>query len=267
MAIRVILSVSSDIGKALAKSWLNEGHTVIGTYRDAGQSEELKELGVQALHCDLTNRSSIRAAVAQINERCQGDNWETLVLASGTQNPIGSFRNLDFDDWRLSMEVNFIGQVEFMHGALKTGKADASVIYFAGGGTNGTVDLYSAYTIAKIASIKLCELLDSEEPEMKFCILGPGWVRTKIHNETLQAGELAGPNFQKTKEMLRSGTFVEMSHVVSCVDWLISAPREAVGGRNFSAAHDSFASAEFVEWLTLDTNRFKLRRFDNRGPA
>lgn len=267
MAIRVILSVSSDIGKALATSWLAEGHTVIGTYRDTEQLKELTELGIEALHCDLTSRSSIGAATAQINELCHGGNWETLILASGTQNPIGSFRNLDFDAWRLSVEVNFIGQVEFMHGALKTGKKDANVIYFAGGGTNGAVDLYSAYTISKIASIKLCELLDSEEPEMKFCILGPGWVRTKIHNETLEAGELAGPNFQKTKEMLKSGTFVEMSHVVSCVDWLIAAPREAVGGRNFSAAHDPFASADFVEWLTLDSNRFKLRRFDNRGPA
>jgi NAD(P)-dependent dehydrogenase (short-subunit alcohol dehydrogenase family) len=267
MSIRVILSVSSDIGKALAISWLAEGHTVIGTFRDPVQSEELSELGVEVVHCDLTRRSSIKSALAQINELCKGGNWETLVLAAGTQGPIGSFRQLNFDDWRLSMEVNFVGQVEFMHGVLKTGKKDANVIYFAGGGTNGTVDLYSAYTIAKIASIKLCELLDSEEPEMKFCILGPGWVRTKIHNETLEAGPLAGPNFQKTREMLRSGTFVEMSHVVWCVDWLIAAPKRAVGGRNFSAAHDPFASGNFVEWLALDSNRFKLRRFDNRGPA
>ena len=37
----------------------------------------------------------------------------------------------------------------------------------------------------------MCELLDAEVPDVKFVILGPGWVRTKIHDAVLQAGKIA----------------------------------------------------------------------------
>ena len=50
--------------------------------------------------------------------------------------------------------------------------------------------------------------------------------------------------------------------VVECCDWLIHAPREIVGGRNFSAVHDPWNSKE-IEKVSKDQNNFKLRRYGN----
>jgi NAD(P)-dependent dehydrogenase (short-subunit alcohol dehydrogenase family) len=62
-----------------------------------------------------------------------------------------------------------------------------SVVFFSGAGTNGPAPSYSAYCASKILLIKMCELLDSETPDASFFIIGPGMVRTKIHEQTLRS--------------------------------------------------------------------------------
>lgn len=260
--MRIILSISSDIGTALAIDWLEAGHKVSGTYRTWSPScDRLEKLGATLVHCDFANRDSILQASATLLT----SEWEVLVLAAGDQNPIGMFAKLDFDDWERSLEVNFTGMLRFLQRSLKS-KAHQnvrSVILFAGGGTNSATQRYSSYTISKIASIKMCELLDYEIDDTKFTILGPGWVHTKIHQATLENHAAAGNNFEKTKEMLENGQMNPMGNVIEFCNWVISQPKNIVGGRNFSVVHDDWRSEILKNDLDKDTNLFKLRRFGN----
>ena len=50
----------------------------------------------------------------------------------------------------------------------------------------------------------MVELLDAEIIDTTFSILGPGWVKTKIHDSTLKAGNAAGKNYEKTIQMLEN---------------------------------------------------------------
>ena len=72
----------------------------------------------------------------------------------------------------------------------------ANINFMAGGGTNSAFKFYSAYCISKIALIKMCELIDAEDPKIKIQILGPGFVKTKTHLETIKAGNRAGNNYK-----------------------------------------------------------------------
>jgi len=78
-----------------------------------------------------------------------------------------------------------------------------TVCFLAGGGTNNDFPNYSAYCVAKILLIKLMGLLQSEEPSSKFVIIRPGYVNTPIHDETISAGNTAGKNHERTKQLLR----------------------------------------------------------------
>lgn len=139
-----------------------------------------------------------------------------------------------------------------------------SVLLFAGGGTNNATVNYSAYTISKIASIKMCELLDAEIADTRFVIVGPGWVKTKIHQATLAAGEkLAGANYQKTIFKMASNECTPMDEVMDCCEWLFNSPRELVSGRNFSTVFDKWGSPELQIALAKDLNMYKLRRYGN----
>ena len=262
---RHILSISSDIGISLARAWLAEGCEVSGTYRTMSpQVEELQALGARVAHCDLADRTSVDSAMATLTDL---GSWDVLVVAPGAQEPVCAFEKVDIDAWSESIDVNFTAQLRAVHRLLPFRRTDSAlgpvVLLFAGGGTNNATLNYSAYTIAKIASIKMCELLDAEVPDTRFTILGPGWVKTKIHEATLKAPEMAGANYQRTVDMLNSGNCVPMEKVVEGCNWLVNAPRDVIGGRNFSLVHDQWGTEALNEMLRADGNMYKLRRAGN----
>ena len=191
-----------------------------------------------------------------------------MILCPGTQEPVGAFEKVDFAQWAKSIEVNFTSQLQFVHELLparnKSGNHPPVVLFFAGGGTNNATLNYSAYTISKIALIKMCELLDAEIPDTNFVILGPGWVKTKIHQATLDAGaKKAGTNYQKTIDKLAGNECTPMETVLDCCDWIVKADRKVVSGRNFSVVFDKWGQEPLVNKLIEDTNMYKLRRHGN----
>jgi NAD(P)-dependent dehydrogenase (short-subunit alcohol dehydrogenase family) len=117
--------------------------------------------------------------------------------------------------------------------------------------------------VSKIALTKMTELLDAEIPDTRFVIVGPGWVKTKIHTETLNAGTRAGANYHTTLQRLAHDEFVDMQRVVACCNWVVDAPHAVVGGRNFSVEHDAWGQPALHEALKRDSNLYKLRRSGN----
>jgi len=262
----VIISISSGIGHALGKRWRGRGMEVCGTYRrPSSLVDDLKDAGVKTVCCDMADASSVRKACFFLRRMCFS--WDYLVLCPGMLGPVGAFQEVDFAQWQKSLEVNFTRQIQFVHALLpsrnKSGRHPPVVLFFAGGGTNNATVNYAAYTVSKIALIKMCELLDAEVPDTNFVILGPGWVKTKIHQATLDAGLKAGANYQKTMEKLAGEECTPMEKVLDCCDWLIEADRKAVSGRNFSVVFDKWGSSALVKKLLKDPNMYKLRRHGN----
>ncbi len=262
----IIISISSDIGHALALRWQKKGFNVYGTYRTtSAQVDELNALGIKTVHCDLTNSASIKEACSFLSKTCL--HWDYLVICPGLQDPVDSFADCDFLKWEQSINVNFIKQMQIIHQLLPFRSKAASkppvVLLFAGGGTNNATVNYSAYTVSKIALIKMCELLDAEIPDTSFTIIGPGWVKTKIHESTLKAGAKAKSNYQKTLEKLGTNECTPMEKVLDCCDWIINEEHKVIGGRNFSVVFDQWSTSQLKTSLLEDPNMYKLRRHGN----
>ncbi len=263
----IVVSATSGIGEELCKSWAKKGWQVYGTYRSHSSTVEVleREYGIPLVPCDLASVSSIQNACNQLKEMCT--EWDVLVLAAGTLDPIGPFETVDFDAWEESIRVNFTQQLRILHSLLPTrnkSSLKSSVLFFAGGGTNNVAINYSSYAISKVALIKMCEFLDAEIPDIHFSIVGPGWVKTKIHESTLKAGrERAGINFDKTKDRLEGTDWVPMDRVIECCTWIVTTASHGVKGRNFSVAHDHFGSQELEKALEADPDMYKLRRNKN----
>jgi NAD(P)-dependent dehydrogenase (short-subunit alcohol dehydrogenase family) len=263
---RILISASSDIGRALAEDWLGSGCEVHGTFRTRGAGiDELERAGARLTHCDLASAGSIAAACDELR-RAAAD-WDVLVLAAGSLDPVGPFAECDFAAWSASLTANFIAQMHVLHELLPARRRGSGLsplaLFFAGGGANNATVNYSAYTLAKIALTKAVELLDAELPDCRFAILGPGWVKTKIHEATLQAGERAGANYRRTLDKLARDECVPMELVVECCNWLVGAERHVIGGRNFSAVYDAWGDPRLDEMLRGDRDMYKLRRAGN----
>jgi NAD(P)-dependent dehydrogenase (short-subunit alcohol dehydrogenase family) len=262
----IIIATSSDIGTAMSKRWAARGWNIFGTYRTKSQTvNELRRHGIKLVYCDLSDQTSINEACSKLRTFCP--QWDILVLCPGTQDPVGPFVECSFLDWEESLKVNFTSQMHMIHEFLPSRRINSAIwpciLLFAGGGTNSAPINYSAYIVSKIALIKMCELLDAEISDTRFVIVGPGWVKTKIHNSTLSAGMRAGPNYQRTIDKLASNECTHMDQVLDCCDWLIDAPRELISGRNFSSVFDKWGTRELEKRLTQEPDMYKLRRYGN----
>lgn len=260
----MIVATSSGIGGALARRWLARGWSVTGTWRSASPTvDALRAAGAQLVRCDLARAESVDQAALELRERAGP--WDVLVLASGQLDPIGLFPELDIDSWERSLRVNLIGPLRLLRALLPARRLEGSpaVLCFAGGGTNGPVPRFSAYTLSKIALIKMTELLAAEVPDTRFSIVGPGWVDTPIHQQTLAAGARAGSALSATRDHLARSDFTPMEDVVACCEWVLDRPASEVSGRNFSVVWDRWGSPELARLLSEDPELGKLRRHGN----
>ena len=258
----LVVAASADIGAHLAAHFLKMGAEVFGTYRTyTPQMAALEHAGVRLFPVDINSGEQVAGFAQKLKE--MGCAWNVLVSAAGLLDPIGPFFSTDFDQWENSVVTNSTAQLRVLHAIydLRDRAGSVKTIFFAGGGTNGAFDNYSAYCLGKLSLIKMTELLDSECPDLQVSIIGTGWVNTKIHRQTIQAGEAAGVNFEKTLEFIDSDAGgSSLQDVAECVDWCLAAPRAAVGGRNFSLVHDKWRDPKLIEVLIAEPDSYKLRR-------
>lgn len=265
MPVMVIIGIGSDIGRELALRYAAAGWSVWGTCRE-GAAAGKPPPGVRSAVCDLTLPGSIANAAEAF--RRENILWDALVVAAGTEEPIGPFWDCDEEAWDRGIAVNALAPLRLVRRLypLRNRSGTPGVAFFSGSGTNNAAPSYSAYCASKIMLIKMCELLDAESPDTSFFIIGPGIVRTKIHGQTLREPDRSGQNYRKVVEFLQSpdpGT----SHddIRACLDWCLAAGKAVVGGRNIALAHDAWreGGAALGRQLARDRDLYKLRRFGN----
>lgn len=267
MTNTLIISVTSDIGLAYAKHCKNNTDYLIGTYRDRSREEALKSVCDHSLHLDLSKKESIISF--KRNFRSLDLKWTNLIFCPCQPFPYENFFASNFSDWENSFQLNSLKQLELLHFFYDFRDEFSKVLFFAGGGTNSAVESFSAYTSAKIHLIKMVELLDYENPDMSFSILGPGWVNTKTHLNVLNHSNCDSQKYKETMDFIANPVgATPISEVVHSINWILSQPKEVVGGRNFATAYDPINlshpdSVSLVSHLENDTHMYKLRRQGN----
>lgn len=262
----IILGISADIGMGIARKASQDGVKVIGTYRsDFTERGEIESLsGVSLVSCDFQRLDDVMNFLAFVRSR--DFKWDCLFSSVGTTEPIGRFFELDFDSWEKSYSLNMLHQLRVLHGlyGLRNKLTVSSICLLAGGGTNNPFRAYSAYASAKIGLIKMCELIDDETEDLNVFILGPGFVKTKTHLETLRAGSAAEGNFERVRQFMQSedkGTTIQ--EIYDCLRWCVDVGADCVGGRNISIVHDDWGTPDLQSNLLEDNDMYKLRRFGN----
>lgn len=257
-----VLGATADIGLGLCERLLADGWRVAGAGREAARVASLaSHPAFRFIACDLASPASIAAAVRDF--AAAGDKWSLFVSSAGTMEPIGPFFDLDFDLWERSVTVNSTAQLRVLHGLWPHRAPRPHIMLMAGGGTNNPFTNYSAYCMSKIALIKMCELIDDETEDANIFIVGPGYVRTRIHDETLRAGAAAGGALGKTKDFLDRGeSGTSLDEIYSHMNWCMMQGREVAGGRNFSTVHDAWRDGgrDLAARLAGHPDYFRLRR-------
>ncbi len=262
----MILGIASGLGSLLASHLSSKGWSVYGSARNPEvAAEKLGEIPFEKIiKLDFTEPQTFDEF--ENNIRSLNVDFDCLVVAPGTMLPIGNFAEIKETEWLQGVQVNFTSPVLVARRLFKfMNQSDFAplVLFFSGGGNHNAPVNFSSYISSKIALIKMVELLDSEIETLKFCVVGPGWMDSDIHQETLLNSEKASFAYLETKRRYEENDFVSPDKLLAFFDWALSTEKEIIGGRNFSSAHDKFNDHALSQALLDCQDMFKLRRFGN----
>ena len=184
----IVLGATGGIGAATVRALLDAGAVVIGTGRDAARLEDLRAEGAIPLALDLSDPDA-PAALAGAAAEYLGDVVNGVVATSGSHGPVGPTRDVDLAALRHSLDENLIGVLACLQAlAPALDRAGApSVVLLSGGGATAPRPEYAAYSIAKVATVRMAETLAIEEPGWRVNAVAPGYVATRIHEGTGEA--------------------------------------------------------------------------------
>jgi len=255
----IIVSGSSGIGSAISKK-IPLNNKIISTYNNS--VPKFKRNNIMFLKLNIENINEIDEFVK--NKAL--NNWDNLIILPATQLPIGLPDEVDPKKWANSININFTNQIYLLLKLLakRSKKKIKRIILWSGTGSNNAPKYYSAYTVSKISLTKITEIFDAELNDCILSVIGPGWVKTKIHNETLRNKIYSRENYFNTKYHLKNNIFNSIKSVTDCVLAIMKLPKESIGGRNISVQFDNWRSKKFNDFLKSDINIYKLRRdFNN----
>ena len=257
MSQALIVGIDSELGGNIGNHLHNLGWAVFGTTR------RKEFVSNSRFYLDARDVESISAAIDSFLDVAQ--DWELLIIAIGTLNPIGKITEIDFSRWRDSFDINFLNQILLIKILLERTntlpRMNRKVLTFAGSGTNSAPQNFSAYTLSKIALIKATELLAAENPDCTFLSLGTGWMNSPIHQQTLDAGMNAGGNaYVETKRRLENQEFGDPAQLLDFIDWYVRCQIGEISGRNVALQGDAWNDQDFVKTLIRTDDAFKLRR-------
>ena len=136
--------------------------------------------------------------------------WDLLLLMHGTLEPIGKFFDTYAPAWRDCIHINAIHPLATLRTAWPYRNPGATVMFVAGPNMTRTSPTYTAYRAGKAILESLIDTLNEEYPDTRFRILRPGPVLTKIHEQTMRAGNMAA-NYDRVSRIV-SGEEKTVTH-------------------------------------------------------
>lgn len=117
------------------------------------------------------------------------ERWDMLIVAQGTMKPIGKFFECDASDWEDALYINAIEPLRDIRKLWPQKRMGAKVVFMSGPNPNVTTPTYTAYRASKAIMQSLVATLNEEESGATFHWFIPGIFKSKIHQESIEAGE------------------------------------------------------------------------------
>jgi len=265
----LITGGSLGIGYASAKACLKAGGRVVICARNpeivkeaveklAGESEHARIKGVAA---DVTEIKDLEKALDLVESSFGPVN--AVIHAAGILGAIGPVVDTDPVKWQEAIQVNLFGTFLTARQSCRRMEKHGGgrIVFFSGGGASTPFPNYTSYACSKVGVVRFTETLAEEVAPLGIEVncLGPGFVLTRLHQQTLAAGPRAGKNLLKTEEELARGG-VPASKGGEAAAFLISDSAKGITGKFMAVPYDGWQNwPQHLDELK-STDIFTLRR-------
>ena len=266
--VAVITGGARGIGRAVAVAFAQNGARLVIVSRtpvEIGDTLKiLKGLGAEAIGvvADVSRCDDVHSVVQKTILAFK--TVDVLVNCAAVQKPIGPFVDNDVNEWIENININLIGTVICCKAVLPImlKNQKGSIINFSGGGAASSRPNFSAYACSKTAVVRFTEVLADEVKKfnIKVNAVAPGAVNTRMLDEVLQAGALAGNELNEAKLRAQKGG-ASPEAATGLAVFLASDKSDGLTGRLISAVWDKWCDfdANAIRQIT-DTEKYRLRR-------
>lgn len=268
----VVTGGSMGVGLAVAQRCAGEGASLTLIARHEGDLKNaistIKHNGQNHTYYCLDVGESSQVAELAAALRTKHAHIDGLVNCAGIYGPIGKLDDIDPADFASTLRVNLLGTFYMCHYLvpLLRKSRKGKIVNYSGGGAAGPFPNYSAYSVSKTGIVRLTENMAIELKEYGIDVnaVAPGFVVTRLHQETIKAGKKAGEDFlKKTLEQIDKGG-VSPDIAAKLTVFLLSQQSDGVTGKFISAPWDLWETQDFVARLKTDPDFAVLRRIDNK---
>jgi len=204
MSSVIIFGGSRGIGKMLSTYLVTRGNQVTVSARDTKTLRKFKkhivELGqeVNIVAADITHAPEVER-VFKRHKDTWGRNPDVVINSAALQGPIGDSWSVSLRDWDKTLKVNLLGSFIVSRVAIQrmVKAGSGAIIMFSGGGACYGRPNFSAYAASKAGVLRMVETMAEElrlagYPQITINAVAPGSVKTRMTQEVLKAGSLAG---------------------------------------------------------------------------
>ena len=218
--VAVITGGAQGIGYAVAQRMIENGATVVLWDFDAKRAEtSAKKLGATAIHCDISDWDSVRAATTATES--QFDRIDILVNSAGLAGTNATVEEYPIDEWNRIMSVNLNGTFH-TNRAVITGmkqRGYGRIVNIASiAGKEGNPNA-SAYSASKAGVIAFTKSLGKEVADFNIGVncVTPAAARTAIFDQMSEEHI----NYMLSK--IPRNRFVDVAEVANMICWIASA--------------------------------------------
>lgn len=266
----IVTGGGTGLGKEIARAFAEQGDDVVicgRTLEPLMQAAE--EIGgetgrVKAVACDVSDTEAVQHLVATVREA--SGRIDVLVNNAGVYGPIGLACENSPEEWKRAMEINLFGVFLTTHyvAPVMIEQGGGAIINISGGGATSTKPRYSSYAAAKSGVVRFTEVVADELADhgIRVNAIAPGFIVTRFHDLTIDAGESAGPDYEKTKAKLESGGD-DPRLAAELAVFLAGSDAEGISGRLISAVFDDWREPKTHEALRASRDLYMLRRIDD----
>ena len=228
--VAVITGGAQGIGYAVAKRMIENGAKVVIWDFDTDLAQaSASELGSTALHCDVSNWDSVKAAAQQTEK--QLGRIDVLVNSAGVAGANAVVEEYPIEEWNKIMSVNLNGTFHTNRAVIAGMKQRGygRIVNIASiAGKEGNPNA-SAYSASKAGVIALTKSLGKEAADFNIGVncVTPAAARTAIFDQ------MSDEHINYMLSKIPRNRFVDVAEVANMICWIASAENAFTTGAVF----------------------------------
>lgn len=273
--VALVTGAGRGIGRVIAIALARQGATVSilarGDQELTETAREVEAIGGRYVKCavDIADSEAVASAIEKVHTSF--GRIDILVNNAGMQAPIGPVVTNDPAEWLRCVTVNLFGTFICTRHVLPImiRQRSGKIINLSGGGATSPRPNFSAYAASKAAVVRFTETVAAEVAgsNVQVNCIAPGAVNTRMLDEVLASGDLAGEEAGHARRRKHTGG-VPPEVAADLVCFLASNDSGELSGKLISALHDGWQ-----HWTREDIGRLTneawltLRRIDENTLA